>query len=238
VTESAIRVLVVDDDFRVARIHASYVSKVDGFAVVGQARTAAQARAAIAELTPDLVLLDLYLPDGHGLDLVRSLAGTVAHRPGFLVISAARDVANIEQAMRLGAVHYLVKPFGFSQLRDRLVAYRNMRDRLDRLGGVDGATQDEVDALYATLRPAESVESALPKKHTAPTMALVRRTVERAETDLSATEVADRAGISRATAQRYLSYLAKRGLVELRLRYGGPGRPEQRYRAAGEPPRK
>jgi response regulator of citrate/malate metabolism len=233
VTDTVIRVLVVDDDFRVARIHAGYVSKVEGFTVVGQARTAAQARQAIGELSPDLVLLDLYLPDGHGLDLVRSLADTGAPRPAFLVISAARDVANIEQSMRLGAVHYLVKPFGFGQLRDRLVAFRAMREQLGQLGRLDGATQDEVDALYATLRPAEPAAASLPKKHTAPTMALVRQTVERADTDVSATEVADRAGISRATAQRYLSYLAKHGVVELRLRYGGPGRPEQRYRPSG-----
>lgn len=228
-TDSLIRTLVVDDDFRVARIHASYVSKVDGFTVVGQARSAAEARTAITELRPDLVLLDLYLPDGHGLDLVRSV--TERPRPAFLVISAARDVENIEHALRLGAMHYLVKPFGFAQLRDRLLAYRTMSERLGKLGE---ATQDEVDALYASLRPESSTPwSTLPKKHTAPTMALVRQTVERAETDLSATEVADLAGVSRATAQRYLSYLAQRGLVELRLRYGGPGRPEQRYRAAG-----
>jgi response regulator of citrate/malate metabolism len=222
-----IRTLVVDDDFRVARIHATYVSKVDGFEVVGQARSAAEAKRAIVELHPDLVLLDLYLPDGHGLDLIRSLAEFVQPGPAFLVISAARDAENIRRAMHLGALHYLVKPFGLDQLRERLVAYRAVFEQLGQLGE---ATQDEVDTLYATLRSAPAEPVALPKKHSAPTMALVRRTLEQAGDDLSAAEVADRAGISRATAQRYLSYLANHGLAELNLRYGGPGRPEQRYR--------
>ncbi len=220
---------MVDDDYRVAEIHASYVARVPGFQVVGQAHTAASAGASMDRLRPDLVLLDLYLLDGNGLDLIRTLAAGV-DRPDFLVITAARDVPTVRGAMQLGAVHYLVKPFGFVQLRDRLESYRDLHRRISSIGSGREADQEQVDGLYALLRtPLGS--GVLPKRHSAPTMSLVRDLVRGAEDDVSAAEVAVELGISRPTAQRYLSYLASQGVVELRLRYGGPGRPEQRYRA-------
>lgn len=222
-----IRTLVVDDDFRVADIHASFVAKVPGFEVVGQARTAAAAADAVAGLHPDLVLLDLYLPDGHGLDLIRTLSAR--HRPDFIVITAARDVPTVRNAMQLGAVHYVVKPFGFAQLAERLGSYRDLHQRINSISQTGEADQDQVDGLYALLRtPASAV---LPKRHSAPTLQLVRDAVRGVRDDISAAEVAATVGISRPTAQRYLTYLANQGVVELRLRYGGPGRPEQRYRA-------
>jgi len=225
-----ISTLVVDDDFRVAEIHAGYVSRVAGFQVVGQVHTAASAAGAMELLRPDLVLLDLYLPDGNGLDLIRAVAAGEHWRPDFLVITAARDVPTVRGAMQLGAVHYLVKPFGFGQLRDKLDSYRDLRRRISSIGSATQANQEQVDGLYASLRPPPSA-GALPKRHSAPTMTLVRDLVRNKADDVSAAEVAGELGISRPTAQRYLSYLASQGIVELRLRYGGPGRPEQRYRA-------
>lgn len=221
-----IRVLVVDDDYRVAGIHAAYVAKVPGFAVVAVAHNAAETTRLAATFRPDLVLLDLHLPDGHGLALIRALGETAHPQPAFMVITAARDVGTVREAMNLGAVHYLVKPFGFAKLRERLETFRDVHQRLDKLHEAD---QDEVDDLYALLRP--STQPQLPKGHSAPTLSLVRDAVRDASEDISASEVAAGLGVSRPTAQRYLSYLAQRGVVELRLRYGGAGRPEQRYRA-------
>ena len=106
-----ISTLIVEDDYHVATIHAAYVRKIRGFSVAGHASTAASARTEIRRLAPTLVLLDLYLPDGHGLDLVRETLGGKGHRPDFLVITAARDMGSVRAAMQLGTVHYLVKPF-------------------------------------------------------------------------------------------------------------------------------
>ena len=220
-----ITTLVVDDDYRVADIHASLVERVPDFTVLGRAHTAAQARAEIARLRPDLVLLDLYLPDEHGLDLIRSL--TAAERPDFLVITAAKDLSTVRQTMQLGAVHYLVKPFGFALLSERLTNYRDLHRRISAIEA-DEADQEQVDGLYALLRTPPTTAS-LPKRHSAPTLARVLEAVRAAEDDVSATEVAASVGISRPTAQRYLSYLTDQGLLQLRLRYGAPGRPEQRY---------
>lgn len=225
-----IRTLIVDDDYRVASIHSAYVARVPGYVVIGQAHTADEAGESIAALEPELVLLDLYLPGGHGLELIRKVAGSGGERPDFIVITAARDVASVRDAIRLGAVHYLVKPFGFDKLGERLTTYRDLQRRLTSTGDAD---QHQVDELYALLRtPAPTrPQAVLPKRHSAPTLALISEAVRAAADDVSAAEVGEIVGISRPTAQRYLSYLAEQGAIELRLRYGGPGRPEQRYRA-------
>jgi response regulator of citrate/malate metabolism len=225
-TGTMIRTLVVDDDFRVARIHAAYVKKIDGFEVAGEARSAAEALAAVDELDPDLVLMDVYLPDGDGLGVVRKLMER-DHRPDCVVITAARDVDTVRTAMQLGAVHYLVKPFSLAALSERLTAYRDLRARLAALA--DEADQSDVDALFGLLRGPAALPATPRKGHSAPTLELVRNAVRMAPRAISAAEVAEQLGISRPTAQRYLSYLAQHGVVKLQLRYGTAGRPEHRY---------
>ncbi|MDE3132415.1 MAG: response regulator [Acidobacteriota bacterium] len=223
-----IETLIVEDDYHVATIHGAYVRRVDGFEVAGHASTLASGRAEIQRLTPQLVLLDLYLPDGNGLDLLREALKVSGPRADFLVITAARDMKSVRAAMQLGAVHYLVKPFTYAQLEERLSAYRELARRLDRIGDAEEreAEQHEVDALYSLLRG----PAGLPKGQSGPTMALIRELLQDAPEELSATEIAARIGISRSTAQRYLAELARQGKVELRLHYGAAGRPEHRYR--------
>lgn len=228
-TVAPIRTLVVDDDYRVASIHAAYVTKIDGFEVVGEAHTAAGALDAVATHRPDLVLMDVYLPDGSGLDVVRSLIERRVH-PDVIVITAARDVNTVRTAMQLGAVHYVVKPFGFAALNERLSAYRHLRRRM--AGLADSADQDDVDELFGLLRGPATISRRPEKGHSAPTLERVRNVVRSAHADVSAAEVADAIGISRATAQRYLAYLERHGVVRLKLRYGSTGRPEHRYAIA------
>jgi response regulator of citrate/malate metabolism len=224
-----IRTLVVDDDFRVAKIHAAYVAKSEGFEVIGIVHSAADALAAVDRLAPDLVLMDVYLPDGDGLGVIRKLMERDRHTD-CLVITAARDVNTVRTAMQLGAVHYLVKPFSFATLNERLESYRDLRLRMAALD--DEADQSDVDALFGLLRGPAALPPTPPKGHSVPTLELVRNAVRTAGGDVSATEIADQVGISRPTAQRYLSYLAQHGVVRLQLRYGSAGRPEHRYSAA------
>ena len=225
-----IRTLVVDDDFRVAAIHTGYVDKVDGFVTVGRAHTAAEAWRAVTTEPPDLVLLDLYLPDEHGLTLMRRVLDRGPTHPDFIVITAARDTASVRTAMRLGAVHYLVKPFSFARLSERLTAYRALRERLEHIGE---ANQDDIDSLYGLLRAPGPDRARLPKGCSPLTMARIVDALRSAGADLSAADVADVVGISRPTAHRYLAHLVETGAVDLHLQYGAAGRPENRYRATG-----
>ncbi|MFF6778916.1 response regulator [Streptomyces sp. NPDC012637] len=221
-----IGVLVVDDDVRVAKVNAAYVAKVPGFHVVGVAHSAAEALDRLAEAEPpvDLVLLDHYLPDGNGLGVVRELRA-LGRQCDVIMVTAARDVATVQAAMRHGALQYLVKPFSFAGLRAKLEAYAALRRTLD-VGGE--AEQAEVDRIFGVLA-AGAVEPDLPKGHSPTTAELVRQVLLAADGPLSAQEIAERAGVSRQTAQRYLKLLERTGRVRLSLKYGETGRPEHRY---------
>ncbi|KOU60064.1 DUF7342 family protein [Streptomyces sp. IGB124] len=222
--ETPIHVLVVDDDMRVARINAAYVAKVPGFRVTAQAHSAAEALDFLSTHPVDLVLLDHYLPDENGLDLVRRLRQR-GHGTDVIMVTAARDLATVQAAMRLGALQYLVKPFTFAGLRARLEAYGSLRRTLDTGGE---AEQAEVDRIFGALAGAGTVNE-LPKGHSPTTAELVRQVLRTADGPLSTQQIADRAGISRQTAQRYLKLLERNGRVTLALRYGETGRPEHRY---------
>ncbi|MEO6700060.1 MAG: response regulator [Jatrophihabitantaceae bacterium] len=221
--------LVVDDDFRVARIHAASVERIEGFSCIGQAHTAAQARELIERDRPDLLILDIYLPDEDGLTLLRSLATAERPAPDCIFITAARDLKSVQHAIELGAVYYLVKPFGFAQLREQLESYRRWRDQISSADLAGQADQATVDVLYDLRRaPSAAGRSRLP-----PTMARILDSVRSASVPVSASAVASELGLSRPTAQRYLSELQRRGLVELELEYGTTGRPVHRYLPVG-----
>ena len=214
-----IRTLIVDDDFRVAGVHAGFVEEVPGFTVVGTAHTAAEARARIRELAPDLVLLDVYLPDESGLAVLAEL------QTDAIILSAATDPGSVRAAVRAGALNYLIKPFDTRQLAERLTSYARYRTLLaeDR-----GLAQEEVDRAFRTLH--ERDRSLTPKGQSTATSRLVTDQLRKADRPLSAAEVAGELGMARATAQRYLTALAETGAVEMRLRYGATGRPEHEYR--------
>jgi response regulator of citrate/malate metabolism len=222
-------VLVVDDDYRVASVHQGFVERVPGFRVVGQAHTAAEALELAGSLRPDVVLMDVYLPDGDGLQVVRSLLDGPAP-PIVLVISAATEVATVRLAVQLGAVHYLVKPFGFAALAERLTAIRNAQDHFATWPAEP--TQADVSKVFDLLRPRAPGAQGPDRSRLAPTLRLVYGTLAESDHSLSASEIAHSVGISRATAQRYLSQLEQSRLVTLELRYGSTGRPEHRYSVA------
>ncbi|MGW3318724.1 response regulator [Streptomyces fungicidicus] len=226
----AIDVLVVDDDFRVARVHRAYVERLDAFRVVGVAGTGEQALAAVEGLRPDLVLLDLYLPDVFGLDVIPRLRAA-GHDCDVMVISAAREADAVRGAVRHGVVDYLLKPFDFEDLRGRLERYAVQRGRL-RDTVVRG--QADVDRVLAGAAGAAGpVAPVLPKGMSAETAGLIERTLREADGTLSATECAGLTGVSRVSARRYLEHFHTMGTVEVSLRYGATGRPERRYRFLG-----
>lgn len=210
-----IRILVVDDDYRVADLHARYVGEVRGFEVVGTARTAAEALGAAEQLEPDLVLLDQYLPDAPGTSVLPQLTADV------IMVTAAGDAPQVRQALGAGALGYLIKPFEPAALAERLRSYARYRTQL---GGQRTLHQEQVDRAVRALHGADRGGA-----RSSPTGDLVVGAVREAGGPLTASEVAERLGTSRTTAQRYLADLSARGQVSVRLRYGATGRPEHLY---------
>lgn len=220
-----IRTLVVDDDFMAVSVHRQFVERLPGFEVVGEATTGREARALMDKLRPDLLLLDIYLPDETGIELMRTLRAGTAPRVDVIAITSSKDVDVLRDAMHLGVVHYIVKPFTFVTFRERLETYAEARRRL---GDMRQAEQRDIDRLYGLLRTTS--EASLPKGISPPTLTLVASLLRESDSALSTAELAARAGISQGVARRYLKFLADSGAVEYTLRYGAAGRPEHLYR--------
>jgi response regulator of citrate/malate metabolism len=239
-----IRVLVVDDDVLTAEAHALYVGRLDGFEVAAVAHTGGEALRLVAEAGPegiDLVLLDMTLPDMHGLEVCRRLRAA-GRATDVVAVTAVRDQAVVRSSVTAGIVQYLIKPFTFAAFAEKMAAYVGYREGLG--AGSGSTTQLQVDRALAALRSPAS-DARLPKGMSAETLDLVRgiargdqaaaRRAEGAQgasaaEGVSAAEVSGALDVSRVTARRYLEYLADVGQVERVPRYGTPGRPELGYR--------
>lgn len=217
-----IRVLVVEDDPVAADAHALYAGRVPGFRVVGAVHSRAAAVRLLERTPVDLILLDLYLPDGHGLQLLRGLRAT-GHTADVIAVTSARDLAVVREGVSLGVVQYVLKPFTFATLRDRLTRYAEFRAAVGEASG-----QDEVDRALAALRAPRP--AAPPKGLSGPTLAAVTGALRAAPDGLTAAETGAAVGVSRITARRYLEHLVTAGRAERSPRYGQVGRPEFRYR--------
>ncbi|NDZ92714.1 response regulator [Streptomyces sp. SID6673] len=215
-------VLIVDDDFRVAALHATIVDAVRGFRVVAQAGTIAAARAAVANHPDvDLALLDVYLPDGSGIDLVSEMPCDA------FIVGAETDAGAVRRAMRAGALAYLIKPFDDTELARRLAGYAQYR----RVLAADNVDQHAVDSALSALRfGTRGSDRPDAGSHTEQRILELFAT---AGGPLFADQVSEAVGVSPATARRHLAHLVSAGKVRMSLQYGSTGRPRQEYRLPG-----
>ncbi|WP_407835640.1 response regulator [Streptomyces sp. DSM 116496] len=218
-----VRVLVVEDDPVAADAHALYVGRVPGFTAVAVVHSLAEATRVLERTRIDLLLLDLTLPDGHGLRFARGLRAA-GHPADVIVVTSARDLGVVRESVSLGVVQYVLKPFAFPTLRERLLRYAEFR----ATAAGEAAGQDDVDRAMAALRSPRPAE--LPKGIGGPTLERVAALLRAAPEGLTAGGTAEAAGISRITARRYLEHLVDTGRADRTPRYGQVGRPELHYR--------
>ena len=217
-------VLVVDDDFMVAEIHRRFVERVDGFRAGWSGPHRRRGASAARALRPQLILLDVYLPDMTGLEVLQRLRSE-GDRVGVIMITAARELDTVERRAGRRRGRLSDQTVRVPQLRAKLEAFAARADALESAGGVD---QSLIDSLFGGAGAAPQQE-ALPKGLGAETGRLVLDAVRDAG-EVSAAECADLVGISRVSARRYLEHYLRTGVLEMRLQYGA-GRPERRYRA-------
>lgn len=220
-----IRTLLVDDDALTLELHRNYIARLEGFLVAGECTGARAALSAILDKPGpgafDLILLDMTMPDGTGLDVLRALRSRSA-AVDVIAITGVRDADTVRQMAALGVFHYLVKPFPFAVFQERMEQYRAHRSQARATDGE--ATQAEIDALLGRATGTISLPKGLS------TSSLERVTAEvRAAGPLSASEAAMRLGMSRVSVRRYLEHLAAEGLLIKTARYGARGRPETEY---------
>lgn len=224
------KVLVIDDDFAVAELHRQFVAEHPDFEPVAVAHSVAQAKVQLAAVQPELILLDLYLPDESGLDFLAWLRAEYPHEVAVIAVTADRDLKSVRTARSGGVYHYLVKPFTVKQLHERLsdlaAGWRQLGE-----GAPVAVDQSMIDAIMGGTTPIPVVGGrGLPKGLAPHTLDRVVAALQGVTGDVSAIELGEAVGISRVSARRYLDYLASIGRVEVTPRYGTTGRPEHRYR--------
>lgn len=221
-TASPTRVLIVEDDPMVMELHRRFVKSVDGFEVVGVAQNGASAAEAIQRLRPQLVILDVYMPEMDGLTLLKQLR-LREYNADVILVTAAQESRSVFEALRLGVVDYIIKPFRFERLRQALENYRQRREQLT---GADVVNQATIDTLISRASSTYHPPKGL-NRHTLELITDFLR--ERPGQPFSAEDVAQSLDISRVTARRYLEHLVEMGFVEQSMAYKAVGRPSNLF---------
>lgn len=225
-----INVVIIEDDPRIAEIQHRFVERIENFQVVGIAHSTRDAQDLTELLQPDLLLLDIHFPEGNGLDFLRQIRAE-HNKADVILITAAKEVSTLTEAMHCGVFDYILKPLIFERLQQTLLTYYNHRLKLEDLQTLN---QQDVDHLIPKggQAPLEPAPTRLPKGIDGLTLSKVREHFLQNPSDhINAEEMGDAIGTSRTTARRYLEYLVTEGEISADVSYGGVGRPERRYQA-------
>jgi two-component system response regulator CitB len=222
-------ILIVEDESNIAEFHSYYIEQNPRYKAVGIAKNLAEARIMIRILKPKLVLLDNYLPDGKGIDLLKEITGS-KDVPDVIFITAANDVETIREAVRCGTFDYILKPISYDRLHDSLQRYAQYTSSLR---SHDNINQRHVDALFNFQSKTERNQQ-LPKGIDELSLELVTRAFADNALTYTADSLGKELGLSKTTSRRYLEYLLARGLVKAEIQHGRVGRPERVYRKSSE----
>ena len=224
-----INVLIVDDDAMVAELNRLYVGRVSGFRCSGTASTLSKAREMIndKDLEIDLVLLDVYMQQDNGLELLPALRAD-ARNIDVIMITSAADRCTVQTALHYGVVDYLIKPFQFPRFEEALLSWRKKRDLKNAKSSY---AQADVDSLLRSGVQQQESARRLPKGLTPQTLRLVCQWIDAwQERDFSTNELAAALQISRVSCRKYLIWLEQLHILYTTNHYGITGRPEYRYR--------
>ncbi|PLT32420.1 two-component system response regulator [Bacillus sp. V5-8f] len=214
----------------VQEVNRQFIEQVDGFEVIGVASNGKDGLQKIRDLTPDLVIMDIFMPILDGVETIHQIRKQQTD-VDVIVISAANDQKTIRKMMQNGAFDYLIKPFKFDRLKLTLEKYYiySIQQSEDAL-----LSQTELDKIMFQKDSAKEdgyvvIQENLPKGLNAATLTQIKEFLNNQTVPLSAEEVADGIGIARVTARRYLDYLKGAGILDLDVQYGGIGRPINKY---------
>jgi two-component system response regulator CitB len=221
-----IDVLIVEDEVQLAEIHADLVRKNPRCRAVNMVSNLTDARKLIPVLKPHLLLLDNFLPDGHGIELLEDIvAGDMPCRVIF--ITAASDMDVCGRAIRFGAFDYILKPVSYDRL---LMSLERFIRFFDSQTANQQVNQHHVDELFNL-----QSKDFRADKHT---KGIEELTLERVKDvfladsgEIHTSEsVAQQIGISKTTARRYLEFCVENRFLRAEISYGRIGRPERIYK--------
>lgn len=225
------RVMIIEDDETAARIYEKFTHMVEGFQVVATANTGKQAFEMLHVFTPDLILLDVFLPDMKGTDLLWEIKRDI-RSVDVIMITAANDVDTVSEAIRGGAFSYILKPIMINKFLEVMEQYKETRQKLVTLKTVEQNDVNDFFRIKPRQEPVAQEEPSgkLPKGVDKHTLKKVRQQINEISESINADEFAKMIGTGQSTSRRYLEYLVSINEMEVEVIYGTIGRPERRYR--------
>ncbi|PZE21065.1 response regulator [Paenibacillus xerothermodurans] len=221
-----LKALVIEDDPMVSSINQKYLNSIELVECVGHARTGHEAMDLIATLRPDVILLDIFMPAMNGLELLREIRRKLIG-VDVILITAADHPQIVEEAMRLGIIDYIIKPFDFARFR---AAMETLKKRHCLFREHTNLNQQLIDSLHASKQKLSTGEPAAPPKGIdAVTLQMIREKLAASGTPPSAQDIADQLQLSRITARKYLEYMCETDEITLDLKYSAKGRPTKLY---------
>ncbi|GAA0591217.1 response regulator [Virgibacillus siamensis] len=220
-----ISVVIAEDDFRVAGIHEKFLSEIPGINLVGKALNGSDTIQLIRDKKVDLVLLDIYMPDMLGTELISEMR---IMNPGLdiIMISAATEKQMVEESIKSGIFDYVIKPVEMKRFIATIERYKRTKKTFDDKQEID---QSFLDAYFGHTEQNDQTEKTTPKGIDPLTLKNIREIMHQTSTGITAEEMGKKIGASRTTARRYLEYLISVGEVKAELEYGIVGRPERKY---------
>ncbi len=221
-----IHTLIIEDDVKIAEIQRIFTEKINGFEVVGIAHSISDAEEMVTVLEPDLVLLDIFFPDGNGIDLLWKIRKN-QKRTDVVLITAAKEVEFFEEALRGGVFDYILKPLVFNRFAATLEKFRDHRNKLNKISTI---SQKDVDHILHQSDKHLPDSEEMPKGIDPITLKKVQEILKTIDpAGISAEKAGALIGVSRTTSRRYLEYLVANGVITADLSYGAQGRPERVY---------
>ena len=221
-----IETLIVEDDIKIADIQRLFLDKIEGFSVTGIAHSISEAEEIIGILKPQLVLLDIYFPDGSGVDLLWKIRSEY-RQTDVILVTAAKEISVLQEAVRGGVFDYILKPVVFSRFQSTMIKFLEHRQKMSDMTTVN---QQDVDRLLRPEYKEALTENDMPKGIDPITLEKITEVMEQQNSDgINAEKVGEKVGVSRTTARRYLEYLVANGRIIADLSYGAVGRPEGIY---------
>lgn len=217
-----ITVALVEDDPLILRLNRSFLKEMLHFRLIWEATTIAKALEKIRSERPDLLLLDIYLPDNSGLFLLAALKEE-GDPPSTIMITSADESETVIKALELGARDYLIKPYTKERFMQSLENfYENQFQASQRY------TQTDVDQLFWKKKEQKEF-SGLPKGLNSETLVEIIKILKETDSGVTVEELAKDLGIAAVSIRRYLHYLIAIGRIKYHPLYGQQGRPAHRY---------
>jgi len=223
-----ITIFIVEDDPMLRHIYIQFIDRVPGFEVCGEADDMEEAKSGIRSKSPNIVLMDIFLPSGSGVELLKWMRKDEINSD-VIFVTAEKNIEAVSEAFRYGAVDYLVKPFTFKRFSNSLKIVRERYIKLNCSKEVGQSFIDEYIRNYKSVAEIPSEELVKGLNHN--TYNLIFEYIKNQGRDTFTAEgIAEELGLARVTVRRYLEQMTKERNLTLIQEYGKVGRPIHSYK--------